>query len=159
AVTNFFSTAYSALICADVQATEATTAEVDPTTGGQLTKAADPRNDAGTSEAACLPFQCAVVVSLRTALATRAGRGRMYTPGVAVDQQDGGRLVTAAQTTIADSAKAMMDALNGAGLAPVIYHKAAGNFDGVTSLDVGDVIDTQRRRRNKLIEGRTSRVV
>jgi hypothetical protein len=41
----------------------------------------------------------------------------------------------------------------------VIYHRGLGTTSLVTSLDVGDVIDTQRRRRNKLIEARTSRPV
>ncbi|WP_299315555.1 hypothetical protein [uncultured Halomonas sp.] len=158
-VTNFASAAYLGDLCADVAFTEITTAELDPATGGQLGKASDPRSEVGTSVDACLPFQCAPVVSLRTALANRSGRGRFYAPSPAVSAQDGGRLVAAAQTNLADSALGLMNGLTGAGLTPVIVNRATLGTTPITSLDVGDVIDTQRRRRNKLIESRTSRVI
>lgn len=106
-----------------------------------------------------MPFQCAPVVSLRTATLSRAGRGRFYAPSLAVDQIAQGRMVAGAQTALADSALAMLQAVEAAGLAVVIYHRGAGTTTPVVSLDVGDVIDTQRRRRNKLIEARTSRLL
>ncbi|WP_299316894.1 hypothetical protein, partial [uncultured Halomonas sp.] len=83
-ITNFWATA-TALFCTDVATTRATTVELDPATGRQLTGAEDTRADAGTSTATCLPFQCAPVVSLRTATLSRAGRGRFYVPSLAVD--------------------------------------------------------------------------
>lgn len=158
-ITAFFSIAYAATLCADVQAIEATTVELDPQTGKQLTGTTDPRNDAGTNAGECMPFQCAPVVSLRTATLSRAGRGRFYAPSLAVDQIAQGRMVAGAQTALADSALAMLQAVEAAGLAVVIYHRGAGTTTPVVSLDVGDVIDTQRRRRNKLIESRTSRLL
>jgi len=158
-ITAFFSVAYTATICADVTAVEAKTVELDPVTGSQLTGAVDPRNDAGTNVAECLPFQCAPVVSLRTATLSRRGRGRFYAPSLAVDQVAAGRMVAGAQTALANSAEAMMNALQAAALQPVIYHRDLGTTTNVVSLDVGDVIDTQRRRRNKLIEARTSRLL
>lgn len=157
-VTNFWSEV-APLICADVGTNRATTVELDPLTGKQLTGAEDTRADVGTSVATCLPFQCAPVVSLRTATLSRAGRGRFYAPSLAVDQVDAGRLLTAARDTLADGALALVNGLTAAGGNIVIYHRALGTTSLVTSLDVGDVIDTQRRRRNKLIEARTSRPV
>lgn len=155
-ITNFWATA-TALFCTDVETTRATTVELDPATGKQLTGAEDTRADAGTSTATCLPFQCAPVVSLRTATLSRAGRGRFYAPSLAVDQVAAGRMLTTARDTLADAALDLVQGLTSAGGNVVIYHRATGTTSLVTSLDVGDVIDTQRRRRNKLVEARTSR--
>ena len=133
--------------------------EIDPATGKQLTGAEDTRTDAGTSTATCLPFQCAPVVTLRTATLSRAGRGRFYAPSLAVDQVSAGRMLTTARDTLADAAEDLVQGLTSAGGNLVIYHRGSGSTTLVTSLDVGDVIDTQRRRRNKLIESRTSRAI
>lgn len=157
-ITNFWGTA-TALFCTDVETTRATTVEIDPATGKQLTGAEDTRADAGTSTATCLPFQCAPVVTLRTATLSRAGRGRFYAPSLAVDQVSAGRMLTTARDTLADAAEDLVQGLTSAGGNLVIYHRGSGSTTLVTSLDVGDVIDTQRRRRNKLIESRTSRAI
>lgn len=157
AVAAFFSVDYSATLATTTVANEVTTAELVQATGKQSSKAADPVNFAGTSTAESLPFQCAPVVSLRSALATRAGRGRFYAPSLAVDQVNDGRMILAARDSLADSAAAMLSSLNDAGLAPVLYSRTTHNTQQILRLDVGDVIDTQRRRRNKLIEVRTSR--
>ena len=157
-ITNFWADV-GPLLCTTVAATRAVTVELDPATGGQLTGAEDTRADVGSSVATCLPFQCAPVVSLRTATLSRAGRGRFYVPSLAVDQVDAGRMLTAARDSLADGALALVQGLTSAGGNVVIYHRALGTTTPVTSLDVGDVIDTQRRRRNKLVEARTSRPV
>jgi len=157
-INNFWSTA-TALFCTDVETTRSTTVELDPGTGSQLTGAESVRSDAGTSAATCLPFQCAPVVSLRTATLSRAGRGRFYVPSLAVDQVDAGRMSSTAQATLADAAEDLVQGLTSAGGTLVIYHRAAGTTTPVTSLDVGDVIDTQRRRRNKLVENRVTRAI
>ena len=97
------------------------------------------------------------MVTLRTATLSRAGRGRFYAPSLAVDQVSAGRMLTTARDTLADAAEDLVQGLTSAGGNLVIYHRGSGSTTLVTSLDVGDVIDTQRRRRNKLIEARTSR--
>lgn len=159
AVTAFWSTAFAGIVAADVAAVQATTAELDQATGKQISKVENGVTLVGASTAEPLPFQCAPVVSFRTNLATRAGRGRIYAPSLAVDQVAGGRLNATAQGVLADSAAAMLTTLSGAALSPVLYSRTTKGIQAIVRLDVGDVIDTQRRRRNKLIEARVSRNV
>jgi len=159
AVAAFGNATYLADLPPEVEFIEATTAEITQATGVQVTKRADPRNEVGTSAADGLPCQITPVVSLRTALATRAGRGRFYAPSPAVDTQVQGRMGATAQGHLADAAEDMFASLVGDGYTPVLYSRTAHTVTEITSLDVGDVLDTQRRRRNKLIETRVSRVV
>lgn len=156
AVAAFWSTEVAATMCTDVEIQAVSTAELNQATGKQLTRLETPVSHPGTNATACLPFQCAPVVSLRTALATRAGRGRFYAPSLAVDQQAGGKMIATAQTALRDGAVAMFGVLTGAGLDGVLYSRTTFQTQTLTSVDVGDVIDTQRRRRNKLIENRIS---
>lgn len=148
-----------AIVAADVSMTEVSTAEVDVATGLQSSRLADAVTRPGASVAETLPFQCATVVSLRTIFATRSGRGRFYLPPLDTTVVAGGLLATAAQTTVLNSADAMMSSLTGSGLAPVVYSRTQRLTVVVTSIDVGNVIDTQRRRRNKLIEERVSTTI
>lgn len=154
-----FWTATGALYCATVGVDELTTAEVIQTTGKQATKAYTASSLAGSNAGPCLPFQIAPVVSFRTAAANRTGRGRIYTPSPAVDQIVGSKLVTAARQDLLDGAVDMLRALRTAGLTPVLYGRTDHQTQEILSVDVGDVVDTQRRRRNKLIEQRISEVL
>lgn len=99
-----------------------------------------------------LPFQCATVVSLLTASATRHGRGRFYLPPLATGSIDQGR-VSAASLAVLDTAwTAYFASLNGDNITPVVRNRTGHVSTTVTSARIGDVIDTQRRRRNKLTE-------
>jgi hypothetical protein len=68
-------------------------------------------------------------------------------------------MTIAARDALADGGLALVDGITAAAGNVVIYHRSLGTTTPVTSLDVGDVIDTQRRRRNQLVEARTSRPV
>lgn len=163
-VTSFF-TSMGAAIPSTVSVLTTSTASIDETTGAQITRRELTNGSAGTGTAESLPYQVTPVVSLRTNLATRAGRGRFYAPSLGVDQISGGRLLTAARTALADAALAMLQDVMISGLVPVIFHRTASSGTAqfsrtqIISLDVGDVLDTQRRRRNKLIESRESRTL
>lgn len=135
---------------------EGSTAELSPITGKQLGRKISAFAHPGTSVSAALPPQCAVVCSMRTDLATRAGRGRFYMPAFAANALDAGLLDATVQAEVATVVKEFLQSLVGSGYLPVIYHRTSRLTDDVLSCDVGNVFDTQRRRRSKLIETRVS---
>lgn len=138
---------------------DVTVAELDPSSGRQLTKVMAAAVHAGTNTDEPLPPQVAVAVSLRTGLATKAGRGRLYLCPLATGADIGGKIILAAQEAILAGVQTGLTTMGTAGFPCVIYHR--GTVDGtlVTRIDVGDVFDTQRRRRNKLIESRLSATI
>jgi hypothetical protein len=136
----------------EVDLTLASAATIDPTTDGQITRVENVLALTGVNVGEMLPFQCATVISLLTDSATRHGRGRFYLPPLAVDTLENGR-VNAATLVILDTAwTAFFDSLNTDGVTPVVRNRTGHISTTVTSARVGDVIDTQRRRRNKLTE-------
>lgn len=136
--------------------TTASTAELDPLTAKQLGRVESALTLAGSSAGETLPPQLSIVCSCRTALATRAGRGRMYLPPFTTSVVTAGRLTGAAQTAIKLACQKMLQSLVTATYVPTVWHRAHVSFDNIVSIDIGDVYDTQRRRRNKLIETRAS---
>lgn len=131
-------------------------AELDDVTGRQVTKVMTAAAHAGTNTDEPLPPQVAVAVSLRTALATKAGRGRFYLPPLATGATLGGEIITAAVEAIVAGAQTALTGMATAGFPCVVYHRDLRSGDVVNRIDVGTVFDTQRRRRNKLVESRTS---
>lgn len=156
AVSAFWTGELDSIVTTDVVVTEVSTASLDPATGKQLSRLIDDVSLPGVATGEMLPFQCASGVSWRTATATRSGRGRMYLPPLAVSVLDTGRLSTSAVSTISDAVGQLTDSLDGGGLVLVLLNRTTLVTTPVTSQDVGNVIDTQRRRRNKLIEVRVS---
>jgi len=136
----------------EVDLTLASAASIDPATDGQITRVEVVLTLTGVNVGEMLPFQCATVVSLLTASATRHGRGRFYLPPLAALVLDGGR-ISAASLAVLDTAwTAFFDSLNTDGVTPVVRNRTGHISTTVTSARIGDVIDTQRRRRNKLTE-------
>lgn len=154
AIGDFWTGQLDGVVTADVEVTEASTASIDTATGKQLSRLLDDVSHPGVATGEMLPFQCATSISWRTAVATRAGRGRIYLPPLAASTLATGRLSSAAATTIATAAGQLVSALDGGGLALILFGRETHTQTPVTGGDVGDVIDTQRRRRNKLIEVR-----
>lgn len=145
-----------ALISADVSMTEVSTASLDETTGGQISRLSTGVTRPGVNVGEMLPFQCAVVVSTRSDLATRSGRGRFYLPPIAEGNTTAGRLSTTAQAAVVTAANQFFSSLDTGGLDPVLLNRTTLVQTPITQFDVGDIIDTQRRRRNGLIEQRTT---
>jgi hypothetical protein len=100
--------------------------------------------------------QAAVVVSLRTAKATKAGRGRFYLPPFGEDETTAGLLLATPRGQVATAAQKMVQSLNGAGYTVGVWHRNSLTQDAVVSVDVSNVVGTQRRRRDKIVPVRSS---
>jgi hypothetical protein len=136
----------------EVDLTLASAAAINEATDGQITRVEVVLALTGVADAEMLPFQCATVISLLTASATRHGRGRFYLPPLAASFLLNGKLNSTAMTTLDTAWTAFFDSLNTDGVNPVVRNRTGHVSTPVTSARVGDVIDTQRRRRNKLVE-------
>ena len=116
---------------------------------------------------ATLPPQISTVVSLRTAGIGPSARGRMYLPAVGIDL-NGFRIAPADVTTMVGAMKAYFDNMGSVSvISPLLdldYPGVASSVgqDAVkqyTGLQIGNVLDTQRRRRDQMTETRVSAVI
>jgi hypothetical protein len=110
-----------------------------------------------------LPPQCSVVLSL---LSDRprglASKGRMYLPGISSSPGTSGKLSSTVAGNIATQCETFFNGVRAHAdipNTPILVAKGTGLFpeltaqnDYIQTIRVGDVIDTQRRRRNGLAE-------
>lgn len=119
---------------------------------------------AGTSASVALPDQVAFVATLRTALASKAGRGRWYLPAPAVSgiATTGNLFLPAWMTAAAAGLTALGTAL-GSGVTLQLLHRLATK-SGLGALTLTPVIPAcdcsnkpaiQRRRGDKIVPTRT----
>jgi hypothetical protein len=90
-----------------------------------------------------------------TALAGARHRGRMYFPCLAANAlHDEGLLEHSVRSDLATSMRAFLASVNVAygGTAASVYSTVLDALFAVTAVRVGDVFDSQRRRRNSIIE-------
>lgn len=115
----------------------------------------------GASSSTSLPPQCSVVASLMTAVAGRKGKGRIYMPAppTALVTVAGGLLSSGAATNQATAAAALLDDLtyiDGEApetfVHPIVTGSPWTKYSKVKAVRCGNVIDTQRRRRNQITE-------
>lgn len=134
-----------------------TTVNVDQATGKQSQRMDSSLSLVGSNASGSLPADVSIVCSLRTALANRSGRGRFYLPQPAVDQLDetDGRIAAAAVSGILNSISTAFTAYVPTGT-PVIYSRTLRATNPVTSFDIGNLFDTQRRRESSMLESRNS---
>jgi hypothetical protein len=124
----------------------------------EVTKAA-PVNGGG---ALAHPYQTSWVTSLRSGYPGARGRGRLYWPatGIAMNASTL-RADAAALTSALSGVKTYLTAIGAAvavsaGPADLVVWSRTGNaFHKITSLRSGDILDTQRRRRDALAESYT----
>lgn len=117
---------------------------------------------AGSSSSASLPPGTATVVSLRTAIPGARGRGRLYMPAtVAGTILVSGRMDATYAAAVADDFQDFFDGWNAdPSTFPVGVASQAGGFvSTVNSIRVGNVFDSQRRRRDALAEAYISRTI
>lgn len=107
-----------------------------------------------------VPNQCALVASLITATPGRRSRGRTYLPILNLQVQPDGRITSTVAQLVANAFGAMIEGMVADSNAsppfrlPLIVASqvAGGDRHDVTTIRVGNVIDTQRRRRESLSE-------
>lgn len=120
----------------------------------------------GVNENGPYPSEVSYAVSLRTAVRGPKGRGRFYVPGPTLAATSGWRIDPTAAQGAANSAYHALISLDNGTIGKafvthspdpadifgvVVASKVAGNTP-VETVQVGDVFDTIRRRRNKLRE-------
>lgn len=114
-----------------------------------------------------LPPQLSVGVSWQTPVIGRRGRGRIYLPSNASSQlTSAGRLDTTPQGNSRDQAITLLEGLayaatgpSDAHVKPIVTGDPWTDYGVITSVRVGDILDTQRRRRDQLAEVYVSDVV
>lgn len=113
---------------------------------------------AGGGGASSMPNQVALVIGLTTGF-TRgvAHRGRFYSPLPALPLDTDGRLLPAVRDMVKGSAATLRTNVNAAsttGFVMAVMSRKAGapGHRAVTGVEVGRVLDTQRRRRRNLAE-------
>lgn len=108
-----------------------------------------------------VPPQDSIVVTLTTAFSRGlAYKGRIFLPaGFSDVQGSDGRLTSAQTNSIAQRFKTMFEGINGYfdtldndPFLVVASNVGAGQTRAVTGVQVGNLVDTQRRRRNRLNE-------
>lgn len=148
---------YGTQVAPTVSLENVTTVNVDTATGLQSQRMDSALSLVGSNISGSLPADCAIVCSLRTALANRSGRGRFYLPQPAVDQLDesDGRISAAAVAATLSALSIGWGAYTPTGV-PVVYSRTMRATNAVTSFDIGNLFDTQRRRESSMLESRSS---
>lgn len=138
---------------AGVTVTQSATYEVTTATGYATAKDSDTEALAGTDGAgALLPPQLAVVVSLYTGvLASRGLSGRVYLPAPSTTGMTAGVVNAGTVTDLRDGMTDLFTSLK-AHQVPVLYQRKTHTTKALTQFAVGQVFDTQRRRRDALTE-------
>ena len=114
----------------------------------------------GAATGTPLPIQTSTAISWGTPRLGPKGRGRVYPPVTTVASLDGGgELAGASQTALRDEWVSILDnsSFEAAftpswSITPIVTGRPYGQFGTVRQVKVGNIIDTQRRRRRQLVE-------
>jgi len=117
---------------------------------------ANPTSGTGT---ASHPFQTSMVVSLRTQAVGASGRGRLYFPatGMVLDA-DTLRPITTNVNLALGATKSLLTAIDGVVRTTFntarlgVWSRKGAVINNVNGLQLGDIMDVQRRRRDALVE-------
>lgn len=141
------------------QITNLSTVTLDPVTGKQTAVTSSGVALVGTAAGQALSPRDSIVLSLRTALPTKAGRGRMFLPGPdAGHLSTSGLLIGTDAAAIATAVGAAMTTFK-ATSQPVIYHTKTKTVDNIITVMVGQVLGTQTRRTNRVFNAYSSATV
>lgn len=155
--------AFSNLFHSGVQWSQVNVSELGATPSAPIVTSAQAAiSDGGTGSTNPYPNQISTVCSIQTATAGSRARGRMFLPPPLASAGGlTGRLSTATVTALADNLEDYFDAMTGAGHALVVVSGVGGVYTSYPAINirVGDVLDTQRNRRNQLAEVYQTRTV
>lgn len=153
AATDFDDTFYTGITWVDILVNQIPDGGVGPVIDSQVIAFAD----AGAGTGASTPNQCAIVVSKQTGFAGSRNRGRMYLPPPGTSSlTSAGRLSATALTGLSNGITAWKNSLVGDGFTPVLVSPSQNANVVITTLRIGNVIDTMRSRRNSLVEAYTN---
>lgn len=98
-----------------------------------------------------LPAQVSVAATLRTGRRGPAGRGRMYLPlnGVTLSS---GKLGSTVKNTVGAAVAAFLEDVEEVLPVPAVVNSGPQTYSAVSSVEVGDLVDIQRRRSNAVDE-------
>jgi len=151
---------YKDHVTAGVSMLIVTTVSINPATGRQIARADTNQVIAGVAAGNALPGKTSVICSIRTDIATRAGRGRFHLPQPAASQvTTTGRVLADLVADTVSSLEAAWTGYNSATDIPVIYHRNAGTTDPVTHFDVPDLFGCLTTRDNKVLPARSTSVM
>lgn len=110
-----------------------------------------------TGSGSNLPPEVAVAVTMRTARAGKSFTGRFYLPAPLVAQCGPDGSLSSAALTAYNTAleNAVLNFTSTAGkVFPIVYSAKLNTQTDCTRWDMGSIFDSQRRRRNRLVETR-----
>jgi hypothetical protein len=106
-----------------------------------------------------LPPQNSIAVSWKTQQVGARGRGRIFLPSSTSAALSQAHVSSGAQSDIATAGAQFINALSYAGtggtsahVAPIVTGSPFENYGRIIQVGVGSIMDTQRRRRNRLTE-------
>lgn len=107
-----------------------------------------------------LPPQSAMVISVRTDTPGASGRGRLYWPALGATLDVSGRMFTPTPATLLNDFKTYLNGIRNdlatafptIGFDLAVRSKTTHTTPHAVRLQVGNVVDTQRRRRDNLAE-------
>lgn len=154
-----FTNSLQALWATPTSITGLATVTLDPVTGKQTSATSSGVALAGTSVGAQLSPRDCIVLSKRTVVPTKAGRGRMYLPAPSGSNLSSTGLLIG--TTAQNIANAIGTALTTfkATSQPVVYHKATKTVDNITYVAVGQIIGSQSRRTNRVFNAYSTKTI
>jgi hypothetical protein len=157
----FWNNTYKALCALGTTLDAIVTTELDPGTGKNVTDQVSFHTIAGTDVGKPVPQQCCVLISYRTANASKKGRGRQYLPAITDTNVTNAGGISGSEANAIDTAwSAFLTSMQTTGT-PVILHggyhkdKVTGvvtyvplSSDAITGIATRQEFATQRRRTN-----------
>lgn len=153
AATAFGANGISTFWSAGTQLTDLITYQLDPATGRATNVVRGSLNVVGTAAGNNPSPRDTIVVGLRTALPGVGGRGRMNLPAPSVSNfTAAGLIAQATRQGVADRVRTMLDAMADAGCPAGLFKGTVDTVLVFTSVTVGAVAGSQRRRSNKIAQ-------